>query len=323
MEVSSPLRPTAGENDALRSPAEYLKGICAKRIELNDLPLWCAYTSRMLSGEPLEPIDRRAEAVMKTYEQHYARCLEYVDRCSPRATIEDVRRYQNEMTAGVGRHGSQEDNTDEHHPICVSLGDELYELDDAREQEINTRIMVDALSSVVDGCDTIVELGAGYGYGLSRLSPHFADKKLCGADGPSNAVAIAQRVFVRQYNAKFHQFNLTDPDSYGFLEEGQAPLVVYTRHTVEQVDSSEVILNALKRYRDRIHAVVHFEPLYLPEDCSTLGILRRRYLEYQGYNIDLVSQIEGTPNIELMRKQINVIGRNPLLPISVLIWRFV
>ncbi len=323
MEVNSPNCVVDRRNDDLASPPELLNGVACERIELNDLPLWCAYTERMLSGEPLNPVDRHSAAVIKTYEKHYALCLAYVDRNGPQTTIDDVRRFQNEITAGVGRHGKQGVTTGDRRPICVSLGDELYELDDAGEQEINTRIMIDALSSVAHGCKTIVELGAAYGYVLSRLRPHFPNVKLCGADGSANAVAIARRVFVRPSCDSFHEFGLEDPASYSFLEGEEGPLLVFTRHAVEQVTSSPDVLNALGRYRDRIGAVVHFEPLFFPEDNSVLGILRRRYLQYQGYNTDLLSTIEGRREIELLDMRINVIGRNPLLPLSVLAWRFV
>lgn len=323
MEVNSPNFVADRCNDDLTLPPEILNGVEFERIELNDLPLWCAYTERMLSGEPLNPVDRHSATVSRTYEEHYARCLEYVDQHGPQTTIDEVRRFQNDITAGVGRHGEQCATTGAGRHFCVSLGDELYELDDTSEQDINTRFMADALSGVAHGCKTIVELGAGYGYGLSRLRPHFPNVKLCGADGSANAVAIARRVFVRPSCDSFHEFGLADPASYGFLEGEEGPLLVFTRHAVEQVKSSAAILNALDKYRDRIGAVVHFEPLFLPEDSSVLGILRRRYLQYQGYNTDLLSTIQGRRDIELLHRRNSVIGRNPLLPLSVLAWRFV
>ncbi len=321
-ESNSSIRQVSSPQSEWTCVDDLLRGITAPRIGLNELPQWCAYTARMLAGEALTPANRNVSAILRTYELHYARCLEYIDQLGVQASMEDVRAFQNRVTADVGRHNSKRASVTKNKPICVSLGDLLFELDDDKEQEINLRIMIDALSNLANECKTIVELGAGYGYGLHRLEPHFHGKNFCGADFSANAVAIAKRVFAGQTNVTFHQFCLTDVESYKFLEYLEPPLLVFTRHAVEQVQESEPVLQALTKHKENIHAVVHFEPLYQPADSTALGILRRRYMEHQAYNTDLLPQLEANPGIELIKQQINTIGRNPLLPLSTIAWRF-
>ena len=69
--------------------------------------------------------------------------------------------------------------------------------------------------------------------------------------------------------------------------------------------------------------VIHFEPCYEHYPMSEIhGLLCRRYLELNDYNRNLISIINrSTKNNEIVSKiRKNVIGFNPLLPISVIEW---
>jgi hypothetical protein len=54
------------------------------------------------------------------------------------------------------------------------------------------------------------------------------------------------------------------------------------------------------------------------------GALRRRYVQVNGYNRNLVSLLHrhaAANAIEILEERAAVIGVNPLLPISVIAWR--
>jgi len=238
--------------------------------------------------------------------------------------MEDVRRFQTEITSGGQSSGCQREEGA--HPSrmgCVSFGDELYELDDVAAQEKSVEILIDAVAGVVEHCATIVELGAGYGYFLYRLKQRLSGKKFCGADFSKNSVKIAKRIFRRDPDVCFHAFNFYEPATYRFLSEVDPPFVIITRHGIEQVSSAKIVFDALLEYRDAVHSVLHFEPLYRPEERTLLGMLRCRYTESQGYNRDLLPEIRRRREIRVLSEEIDVIGCNPLHPTSIIHWEFV
>lgn len=238
--------------------------------------------------------------------------------------MEDVRRFQTEITSS-GRQSAcpHEEGAHPSGTGCVSFGDELYELDDAVAQEKSVEILIDAVAGVVEHCATIVELGAGYGYFLYRLKQRFSGKKFCGADFSRNSVEIAKRIFRHDPDVSFHEFNFYEPATYRFLRKVDPPFVVLTRHGIEQVSSAKIVFDTLLEYRRSIHSVVHFEPLYNPEQKTLLGMLRCRYIESQGYNRDLLPEIRRRREIRVLSEQMDVIGRNPLHPTSIIHWEFV
>ena len=75
----------------------------------------------------------------------------------------------------------------------------------------------------------------------------------------------------------------------------------------------------------RPKAVVHVEPCYehYPAD-SLLGMLRRRYVELNDYNRNLVSALRGLERageLRVIAEQPALFGRNPLFPVSVIAWQ--
>ena len=71
-------------------------------------------------------------------------------------------------------------------------------------------------------------------------------------------------------------------------------------------------------------AVVNIEPCYEHCDSSTLiGVLRRRYIEVNDYNRNLVTLLreqERAGKLPIHEEQQAVIGINPLFPVSVIVW---
>jgi len=72
-------------------------------------------------------------------------------------------------------------------------------------------------------------------------------------------------------------------------------------------------------------AVVHIEPCY--EHCegkTLLGLMRRRYIQVNDYNTNLVTVLREQCErgaIEIVEERPAVFGSNPLLAASVIVWR--
>ncbi len=200
----------------------------------------------------------------------------------------------------------------------------MFEVDLDEAQSIQFDLVGRVSSHGLGECRTIVDLGAGYGYLLHKLRQYFdGTRNWIGADGSRTAIEVAKRVSVGMEDMCFVEFNFYDPGSYDFLSEAQPPIGVITHHAIEQLPSAAAVMDALSLHRSSIASVLHFEPIYDPEDATALGKLRRRYIENQDYNRDLQTETHRRTDVRLVRHEPNVIGLNPLIPTSVLQWQYV
>ena len=112
---------------------------------------------------------------------------------------------------------------------------------------------------------------------------------------------------------------------YKILADVQGKVTVFTAFAIEQLPVAASFFDTIWRYRDKINAVFHFEPVYeLFGENTLLGLMRRRYVEVNDYNRDLFSQLQQrSEKIRIVRNEANVLGINPLNPLSVLHWEFV
>jgi hypothetical protein len=71
--------------------------------------------------------------------------------------------------------------------------------------------------------------------------------------------------------------------------------------------------------------VVHVEPVYEhAEETTLLGLLRRRYIEVNGYNRNLSTILhdhEELGSLEILEETAPAFGPNPLLAASVIAWK--
>ena len=70
---------------------------------------------------------------------------------------------------------------------------------------------------------------------------------------------------------------------------------------------------------------MHFEPVYEHcEDDTLLGILQRRYMEVNDYNLSILEDLKALAacgDVEIVLEQPQVFGINCLLPASIITWR--
>ncbi len=280
-----------------------------QRVELNDLP----------RHEP-------GPTVLK-------RCLETPPQVRDRAQIE--REYDGEKFAGaLARHESsggamtlRDMRLSEYGCVgetewCFSENDGLYV---AALTEVQDRIdtwLADAVTARAGGCRTVVELGCGYGYNFSQLIDRLPDTRFVGGDLSANALELGRRFYRDRANIDFRPVDFT-ADSYKLLDEAEPPVLIFTCHAVSQIASAGHLIDTLARYRDRIAGVVQFELVYEAFDDSLLGMLRKAYARACDYNMDLLGEVRRRADlVEEIVLEPNVIGANPLNPLSLLHWRF-
>lgn len=100
--------------------------------------------------------------------------------------------------------------------------------------------------------------------------------------------------------------------------------VIYTSYAVQYVPRiTSALVDELALLAPS--AVIHIEPCY--EHCegkTLLGLMRRRYIEVNDYNTNLVTVLHQQRDrgvIEILEERPAVFGSNPLLAASVIVWR--
>ena len=103
----------------------------------------------------------------------------------------------------------------------------------------------------------------------------------------------------------------------------QTGALVYTSHSIEQIpELRSEFLDELIRKQPKY--VIHFEPCYGDQDSKSLiGLMRRKYIEVNDYNrnlIDLLSEYENRGLIKIISHKKNVFSDTPFNPPSIVVW---
>lgn len=171
----------------------------------------------------------------------------------------------------------------------------------------------------------LVEFGAGYGHkilSLATVDPFRGGPLIAGEITRSGRelmtlIAGAVGASIRSIDCDLSSETITKSE----IPPGAVLFTSYAAHYVPEV--SEGTLRGLAKLRPKI--VVHFEPIYEHHDRNSLtGLLRRRYIEANGYNRNLLSAIRhlaSCGDAEIVDEIPSVFGLNPLLPFSVVAWR--
>jgi len=280
-----------------------------KQVNLNDLPKYYPWPERLLGLSPWLIKPRTIEKTEAEYNQDkYLRCLNMLNEKNSQMTMEEMKTYEQAA-----------DNSIE---ICISLEDELFTstLIEAKQKlfdEIKNTLHPSILKS-----STIIELGAGYGYNLWKLSKEFPNTKLNWIAGEyaNNAIQIGEKIAGKNIN--FFKFNFYKTP-YNILENTSGLITLFTVYAAQQLPSSKDILIGLRPYKNKIHRVVFFESVYEHYDHnSMLGLMRKRYIDLCDYNTDMLTILKAAEDVEIVSERKNVFGMNPLLPASIIEWKF-
>ena len=208
--------------------------------------------------------------------------------------------------------------------VMFSEGEELYEAT-AREAHLRYRDLVArSLQGHMAGATALVELGAGYGSVIVDLArrPEFAGIPAFGLDLTTAGseliarMAAAEGVSVKSGLCDLLADRVTDVS----IPEGA---LVYTSYAAHYEPKHA------KGFIDRLGAMgqktmVFIEPCYEHCDESTLlGLLRRRYIEVNDYNTNLVTLLHEQSEagrVRILDERKAAFGHHPLLAASVIVW---
>jgi tRNA G46 methylase TrmB len=279
-----------------------------KNLSLNDLPRYSDWPARLLGLSAFKTVQRNHAKIETEYSKDkWQKCDDLYETSHRKLTAHDLRNNYHEFTSGDER-------------PCLIDG-ELRLARIAEVMPIYDKLIVDAISDGLKGSETLVELGCGPGFIMSMLASVFPKKNFRGGDFADSAITLAAKLYAEQPRVSVEKVDFY-ADTYNVIKNAEGPVTVFTCQALEQIPTSAGVLDTLSKYKDKITRVVHLEPGYALYDNSLLGLMRKRYIEINDYNRDLVPALRARKDIEILRCDANVIGWNPYNALAAIEWRF-
>jgi Mycolic acid cyclopropane synthetase len=205
-------------------------------------------------------------------------------------------------------------------PGLISIEGDLFL---ARSAELVAReheVVCDALAPVLDGGETVLALGCGWGANLGVIADEFPDVTVIGGEIAEHGVTVSRELHADEARVSVKQF-----DFHGAWElfDEHDDIVVFTRGALATLDDTGPVIDRLatRALDGDVIAGVHLEQTGPYPDDSVLGLLRRRYADVRGFDIDLLPTLREHPEISATHADHDVVGANPLHPQTAIRWR--
>jgi len=277
-----------------------------KKITVDELPEYTPWVKRLLHLETFSKPIRDLTKIDAEYDKDkYLKLLSYYNE-HPGASIAEIR---------------LQETLRDSYTVCFSRKGELFLTSIANLHRLQEESLIDTLSEPLSKARVVVELGCGYGYNFSFLRNAFHNRLWLGGEYSKNAIELANRLFANYKDVSVANFNWYD-DTWAILEGLKGKALLFTRHSLEQLPKAKAAILTLRKYRDKIAGIVNLEPIYeLIDTNSTLGLMRQAYTLMNDYNTDLLSVLKSM-RVQILRKEVDIIGTNPLNPTSLVYWNF-
>ena len=277
-------------------------------IELNDLPKYSPWPSRMIGLSDWVQRNRNNKLVFKEYDHKWGTLL---------------REYENRKFANLRM--ALNFLFRKHFPsnILFHIGENIYFAENnAFFWDYFYSRIKEFLKEYLTLDDTLVELGCGWGRNLFYLLQSAMCKNVIGGEYTDTGLALG-RFINKQFNLpiEFFRFDYYKPD-LEFLEKLKGT-VVFTHNSIEQVSyiPEKTILSLIK---SRPKAVIHFEPIYEYRNKETfLHYLWKKYTELNDYNRNLLTVLktfERQGQLKINVEKIHSLGLNAINPGSFIAW---
>ena len=278
-------------------------------IALNELPKWSGWPAKLIGIEDFAAVTRDLNKIHAEYsEDKWQKCADTFEKSGGKLNAHDLRVIYYDVNSEKRR--------------AAIINGKLVDACNVDVMGWYDEVLTTAMAPAVKSAKTIVELGCGLGHMLWLMRDKFPGLQYRGGDYADSAVALAARLYKSTPEVSVSKFNFYAPN-YDLIEKAEGPVVVFTSQALEQIPTSAGVVEALSKYKGKIARVFHMEPAYASyDDGSLLGQLRRRYIELNDYNRDLIPTLKSRKDVEILRMKPDIVGWNPFNSLALIEWRF-
>lgn len=182
-----------------------------------------------------------------------------------------------------------------------SRHDAFYSAPSNETYAVREALIISSLYPLLDGVETVIELGAGFGQTLEIIRRAYPSFQYIAGEFSPLARSLGERVAP---SIRFVPFDFYDAKWNIF--DGVQNALVLSFHAIEMVPDANKVVDNLKAHASRIRAVSLFEPIYEMGD-SPIFEARRKYIEANDYCRNILQSFDA----EVER---DFFGFNPLFP---------
>jgi len=275
-----------------------------QKLELNDLPKYTGWPKRLMEASATTLYIKTTKEVYREYEG---------DKWS--ALFAQIQ----QQNLGVDEIEVMQFSSPQN--IACSLGDEIYVAPPLATRVVLASIIADKIESVRHKGDPIVELGAGTGAVIIRLTKdqRFADATFHAGDFSPSSIKIIQHLAKAEgvtIDTGIYDFNATQSEL--IIPPSSVIFISFAMAYMQKTDV--VFWERLMQFKPR--AILVAEPIYpYFREQTLLGLLRKRYYEANDYNREILSSIQEAQQqgiLKIDHVEENVMGINPLCPVSMI-----
>jgi SAM-dependent methyltransferase len=273
-------------------------------LSINDLPLHSPWVKKMLGYEEANQKEKNEEEILREYNIEKWGFI--------------LKRMQQENECNVDFADSLLFDKDA--KVMGYLENEFIERTQGEMHKKHIELVHKNISDFLPA-PAVVELGCGYGSVLFKLSKDYlpVDQYLVGAEFAESGIEVMDKIAASEgTNLQTGYCNFFDLNLDGLnIPEGSIIFTSFAACCIPELSNG--FLDAILKTKPK--KVVHFEPLY--EQCGEdlFGLLRRKYMELNDYNRNLLSLLKNHPDVEIESVSEPVFGSNPLLSASVIRWK--
>jgi hypothetical protein len=276
---------------------------------VEDLPRFSPWPARLLGLVEWQQREKTLTEVTREFDREkWGLLLERYRATGASAAIDVVEAWMLESTA----------------PTLCTIGERFQLVTPSQALHRHYEVVAQTLHDLLPA-NSIMDLGAGIGGAILRLAvdSRFQGTPLYAAEFTNSGIELMKQLAASAgINLRIGHCDLSSESLTDLLvPEGSILFTCMAACYVPQI--ADNFVNAFCRFGPK--AVVHFEPCYEHCDPQTLtGALRRRYIELNDYNRNLAALLHrhaAAGAIHIIREVPAVIGVNPLLPISILVWK--
>ncbi|MFZ3138514.1 MAG: hypothetical protein WA126_14115 [Thermodesulfovibrionales bacterium] len=286
-----------------------MKKKLSKEYTINDLPRFSSWPARLLGIDLWEQKYKTKEEIIREYEhEKWGPLLSRVQKEINDITLEKVEKWMIYDTPDV---------------LC-SIGEKLKLLTAYKAHQRYMNLLEKTLKQYLPA-SSIVELGCGYGSIILKLAKNMNNSSMSflaaeyteSGKELTNILARAENISI---DLGYCDFTSPEITTLAMPEDA----IIFTSYATPYVPRlQDSFIEGICKFNPKI--VIHFEPCYEHCEITTLlGLMRKRYIEVNDYNNNLVTLLyryQKKGIIKIIDEKPTIFGKNPILTASILIWK--